>query len=46
VSGPDTTYLWLLARTPKVEPALIERFVAEASRRGFDTSKLIFPAHE
>jgi apolipoprotein D and lipocalin family protein len=46
VSGPDTSYLWLLARTPKVEPALIERFVAEASRRGFDTSKLIFPTQE
>jgi apolipoprotein D and lipocalin family protein len=46
VSGPDTSYLWLLARTPTVDPALIERFVAEASRLGFDTSKLIYPAQE
>lgn len=46
VSGPDTSYLWLLARTPTVDPALIERFVAEASRLGFDTSKLIYPVHE
>jgi apolipoprotein D and lipocalin family protein len=46
VSGPDTSFLWLLSRTPKVDPALIERFVAEASKRGFDTAKLIFPVQE
>jgi apolipoprotein D and lipocalin family protein len=43
VSGPDTSYLWFLSRTPKVDPGLIERFVARASSLGFDTSKLIFP---
>lgn len=46
VSGPDTSFLWLLSRTPQVDPALIERFVARASSLGFDTSKLIFPAQE
>lgn len=45
VSGPDTSYLWMLSRTPTVDPGLIERFVAQASTLGFDTSKLIFPAH-
>ena len=41
VSGPDHSYLWFLSRTPTVEPALIERFVREAKRRGFDTDALI-----
>ena len=45
VSGPDTSYLWMLSRTPTVDPALIETFVAQASSLGFDTSKLIFPEH-
>lgn len=42
VSGPDTSYLWLLARTPTVDEALLERFVAAARTRGFDTDALIF----
>ena len=45
VSGPNTDYLWLLARTPTVSPALKERFVAMAQERGFDTSKLIWVEH-
>lgn len=43
VSGPDTSYLWLLSRTPTVAPDLIERFIARASSLGFDSSQLIFP---
>jgi apolipoprotein D and lipocalin family protein len=46
VSGPDTSYLWLLARTPHVEQALIDRFVEKAGQLGFDTKSLIFPAQE
>ena len=42
VSGPDKSYLWLLARTPQVPDELIERFVAKAKTLGFDTSSLIF----
>lgn len=45
VSGPDTSFLWLLARTPTVAPELIEQFVARASSLGFDTRELIFPKH-
>ena len=41
VAGYSTDYLWLLARTPTVSPALIERFKAEASKRGFATDQLI-----
>jgi apolipoprotein D and lipocalin family protein len=42
VSGPNPSYLWLLARTPTVDERLLARFVAEAAKRGFDTNKLIY----
>ena len=42
VSGPDESYLWLLARTPSVSDALKARFAGEAARRGFDADALIF----
>jgi apolipoprotein D and lipocalin family protein len=42
VSGPDTSYLWLLARTPRVPDALLQKFVDRASGLGFDTQKLIY----
>ncbi|HQQ64193.1 MAG TPA: lipocalin family protein [Pseudomonadales bacterium] len=41
VSGPDTSYLWLLARTPTVSDAVMQQFITEAKTAGFDTSKLI-----
>ena len=43
ISGPDTDYLWLLSRTPEVSDELRQHFIAEAEKRGFDTSGLIFP---
>lgn len=46
VSGPDTSYLWLLARTPQVAPEVLEAFKQAAKERGFDTDKLIYVAHE
>lgn len=46
VSGPTEDYLWLLARTPKVETKIIERFVKSAQSRGFDTQQLIYVAHD
>jgi apolipoprotein D and lipocalin family protein len=42
VSGPNKSYLWILARTPTLEPALVERLVAKASALGYDTEGLIF----
>ncbi len=42
VSGPNTDYLWLLARTPTVDQEVINLFVAMAEERGFDTNQLIF----
>lgn len=45
VSGPDRSYLWLLARSPTLDAATRERLVARAAAAGFDTSKLIFVDH-
>jgi apolipoprotein D and lipocalin family protein len=46
VSGPDTSYLWLLSRTPAVDKELIEKFVNRAKALGFDTDKLIYVKHQ
>lgn len=42
VSGPDTGYLWLLARTPEVDDEVKALFVRMAKERGFDTDQLIY----
>lgn len=42
VSGYDRDYLWLLARTPEVTPALRERFVGRAASLGFPVEGLIW----
>jgi apolipoprotein D and lipocalin family protein len=46
VSGPDTSYLWLLARTPQVDEKVTEQFVKRSQALGFDTSKLIYVEHD
>ena len=42
VSGPDRSYLWLLARRPKVSKEVMDEFIAKASALGFDTDALIY----
>jgi len=42
VAGPNTSYLWLLARTPTVSDEIIKRFVNKSQKLGFDTDSLIF----
>jgi apolipoprotein D and lipocalin family protein len=42
VSGPDKSYLWMLARSPTLDAATRDRLVARAAAAGFDTSQLIF----
>lgn len=42
VTGPDTSYLWFLSRTPTVSKKLVEQFVQKAKGLGFDTDQLIF----
>jgi apolipoprotein D and lipocalin family protein len=46
VSGPDTSYLWLLAREPQVDKTVTELFVKRSQELGFDTSKLIYVEHD
>jgi len=43
VSGPDRSYLWLLARTPTVSKDVINRFIEKSKSLGFATDQLIFP---
>ncbi len=45
IAGPDTSYLWILSRTPTPPPAEVERLVAKAASLGFDTGALIFVRH-
>ena len=42
ISGPDKSYLWLLSRTPTMDPAVQQRLIDKARGLGFDTSKLIY----
>lgn len=45
IAGANTGYLWLLARQPTVDPAVIAQFEQRARALGFDTSQLIYPTH-
>ena len=45
VSGPDTSYLWILSRTPTLDPAVQRELIDTARARGFDTDKLIYVDH-
>ena len=45
VSGPNTSYLWLLVRTPQVHQEIIDRFIKRSQESGFDTSELIYVDH-
>lgn len=42
ISGPDLSYLWLLARKPTVDQQVIDRFVSTAKQHGFAVDELIF----
>ena len=42
VAGPNRGYLWLLSRTPQLDPAITKRLVAIATDLGFPTNDLIF----
>jgi len=46
VSGPDTSYLWLLSREPEVSTEVMRKFKQRAGTLGFDTTALIFVDHE
>lgn len=46
VCGPDRSYLWILARTAGLDPAITRRLVSKARELGFETDKLIYVKHD
>lgn len=45
ISGPDKSYLWILARNPTMTDELKAKLMDKAKNLGFDTSKLLFVKH-
>ena len=45
ISGPDKSYLWLLARTPDLKPDKVQQLINKAKALGFATETLIFVEH-
>lgn len=45
VVGPNTKYLWILARQPQLEQGTLDRLISKAADLGFATDTLIFPTH-
>ena len=46
VAGPDRDYLWILSRTPQMDPGILQSLVDKASELGFATDELIFVKHD
>jgi apolipoprotein D and lipocalin family protein len=46
VCGPNKSYLWILARVPKMNESIKNILTEKAAASGFDTSKLIFVDHD
>lgn len=46
VGGSDDSYLWIMSRTPKLSDEVRETILAEATRRGYDITKLIWVEQE
>ena len=42
VGSKSANYLWILSRTPEISDAAKETLLTEATRRGYDISKLIW----
>ena len=42
VGSKSAKYLWILSRTPQLEDSVKEAILAEATRRGYDVSQLIW----
>ena len=45
ISGPNTSYLWLLAREPEVSDELKTRFRERAGALGFDVDEIVWVEH-
>jgi len=46
VCGPDRSYLWILARSPKIDDATKNALITKAASLGFKTDELIFVQHD
>jgi apolipoprotein D and lipocalin family protein len=46
ISGPKKSYLWILAREPKIDETVKKKLLARAAAAGFETEKLIFVEQE
>jgi apolipoprotein D and lipocalin family protein len=46
VAGPDRDYLWILSRTPQMDPGILQSLVDKAGELGFATDELIFVKHD
>jgi apolipoprotein D and lipocalin family protein len=46
VCGPDKSYLWILARAPRLEEGITKRLVEKAALLGFKTDQLIYVRHD
>ena len=47
IAGNTTDYLWILARSPKLDPVILQTLVQQAQALGFPTQDLIYlqPTH-
>jgi len=45
VAGPDRDYLWILARSPEIDPEVLSMLVDKATGLNFSTDELIFVDH-
>ena len=45
VAGPDRSYLWILARSPKLDPDVLTTLVNKAGNLDFPTDELIYVDH-
>lgn len=46
VAGPDRSYLWILAREPRLPQAMLDELLSKADAAGFDISQLILIEHD
>jgi apolipoprotein D and lipocalin family protein len=46
ISGPDLSYLWLLARKPNLPQNVIDKFLKRSKELGFSVDDLIFVNHK
>ncbi len=46
VCGPNLRYLWVLARSPRLNPSALHSLLKQAGDLGFAIDELIYPAHD